>query len=120
MFARTAFRAGFGVMMAGLLALLAGGWSGRHPPGFPPRDAQPLIPEAKAFKNAVPMPPPVPRELDKTVLSAYVVEPGDVLLVQPVKLDSPARLPPDQTILPDGKIDLGEYGRVLVAGKTVE
>ena len=66
------------------------------------------------------MPPPVPRELDKTVLAAYVVEPGDVLLVQPVKLDSPAHLPSDQTILPDGKIDLGLYGRVLVAGKPIE
>jgi protein involved in polysaccharide export with SLBB domain len=66
------------------------------------------------------MPPPVPRELEKTVLPAYVVEPGDVLLVQPVNLESPVRLPSDQTVLPDGKIDLGQYGRLLVAGKTVE
>jgi protein involved in polysaccharide export with SLBB domain len=83
-------------------------------------DAQPLLPEAKAFKNAVPMPPPVPRELDKSVLATYVVEPGDVLLVQPVNLDSPAHFPSDQTILPDGKIDLGQYGRLLVAGKPIE
>jgi protein involved in polysaccharide export with SLBB domain len=102
------------------MALVAAGCSSLNPLAFRTGDAQPLLPEAKAFKNAVPMPPPVPRELDKTVLSGYVVEPGDVLLVQPVKLESPARLPPDQTILPDGKIDLGEYGRVLVAGKTVE
>ncbi len=105
---------------AGLTALLAAGCSSLNPLAFRTGDAQPLLPEAKAFKNAVPMPPPVPRELDKTVLSAYVVEPGDVLLVQPIKLDSPARIPADQTILPDGKIDLGEYGRVLVAGKPIE
>jgi protein involved in polysaccharide export with SLBB domain len=115
-----ALRACFSLATVGLMAVLAAGCSSLNPLAFRTGDAQPLLPEAKAFKNAVPMPPPVPRELDKTVMSAYVVEPGDVLLVQPVKLDSPARLPPDQTILPDGKIDLGEYGRVLVAGKTVE
>jgi protein involved in polysaccharide export with SLBB domain len=105
---------------AGLVALLAAGCSSLNPLAFRTGDAQPLLPDAKAFKNAVPMPPPVPRELDKSVLAAYVVEPGDVLLIQPTKLDSPARIPSDQTILPDGKIDLGEYGRVLVAGKPVE
>ena len=50
----------------------------------------------------------------------YVVEPGDVLLVQPASLDSPARLPGDQPILPDGTINLGRYGRLIVAGKTVD
>jgi protein involved in polysaccharide export with SLBB domain len=103
-----------------LLTFAAGGCSSLNPLAFRTGDAQPLLPEAKAFKNAVPMPPPVPRELDKSVLPVYVVEPGDVLLVQPVKLESPARLPSDQTILADGKIDLGEYGRVLVAGKPLE
>lgn len=120
MFARTALRAGQGLLTAGLMAVLAIGCSSLNPLAFRTGDAQPLLPEAKAFKNSVPMPPPVPRELDKTVLSAYIVEPGDVLLVQPVKLESPARMPPDQTVLPDGKIDLGEYGRVPVAGKSVE
>src|SRR5262249_18970851 len=46
--------------------------------------------------------------------------PGDVLLVQPVDLDSPARIPGDQPVLPDGTINLGRYGRVLVAGRTVD
>src|SRR5262249_42605599 len=49
-----------------------------------------------------------------------VVEPGDVLLVQPADLDSPVRLPADQPVLPDGTINLGRYGRVVVAGKTVD
>src|SRR5204862_7169157 len=72
------------------------------------------------FRAAAPLPAPVPRELAKVALPAYVVEPGDVLLVQPADLDSPARFPADQTVLPDGKIDLGRYGRLAVAGKTDE
>jgi polysaccharide export outer membrane protein len=109
-----------GLLSVGLASLFAAGCSALNPASFRSGDSQPLIPEAKAFRKMVPMPPPVPRELDKTVIAAFVVEPGDVLLVQPVNLDSPARMPSDQTILPDGKIDLGQYGRVLVAGKTVE
>jgi protein involved in polysaccharide export with SLBB domain len=60
----------------------------------------------------------MPRELAKELHGAFVVEPGDTLLVQTVDLDSPLRLPPDQTIFPDGTIDLGVYGRPVVAGKT--
>src|SRR5262249_27262113 len=40
-----------------------------------------------------PIPPGLPRELDKEPLPRYTVEPGDVLLVQPANLDSPLRLP---------------------------
>src|SRR5438034_3234474 len=83
-------------------------------------DKQLLLPEAREIRNSVPQPAPVPRELSKAVLPAYIVEPGDVLLVTPADLDSPVRLPSDQTVLPDGRIDLGKYGRVQVAGKTVD
>lgn len=78
-----------------------------------------LIPEAKALRSAYPDPLPLPRELDKHVAVPYVIEPGDVLLVQPVNLDSPVRLPGDQTVLPDGTIELGRYGLLQVAGKTL-
>lgn len=79
-----------------------------------------LIPAAKALRSAYPAPlPPLPRELQKRVALPYVVEPGDVLLVQPANLDSPLRLPGDQTVLPDGTIQLGRYGELVVAGKTV-
>jgi len=106
---------------AGLTAVLLTGCSGlTNALAFRSGDAQPLIRPAAAIKNSVPVPAPVPRELDKTVLSAYVVEPGDGLLAQPLKLDSPAHLPADLTVLPDGKIDLGLYGRLLVAGKSIE
>jgi protein involved in polysaccharide export with SLBB domain len=79
----------------------------------------PLSRTAREVRQPVP-PADVPRELNKTVLAAYYVEPGDGLLIQPADLDSPVRLPADQTILPDGTIDLGRYGRIRVAGRTVE
>jgi polysaccharide export outer membrane protein len=78
-----------------------------------------LTAEAKALRSAYPDPLPLPRELDKRVAPPYVVEPGDVLLVQPANFESPVRLPGDQTVLPDGTIQLGRYGQILVAGKTI-
>jgi protein involved in polysaccharide export with SLBB domain len=65
-------------------------------------------------------PADLPRELDKHILPPYVVEAGDVLLVHPMDLDSPVRLPGDQPVLPDGTINLGKYGLLVVAGHTVE
>ncbi len=79
-----------------------------------------LTEDAKTFRKVNSEPWPLPRELDKKVLLPYVLEPGDVLLVQPADLDSPVRLPGDQPILPDGSINLGRYGRLVVAGKTVD
>lgn len=61
----------------------------------------------------------IPRELETTTLDEYVVGPSDGLLVIPVNLDSPARVPSDQTVLPDGTLDLGQYGSLRAAGKTV-
>jgi protein involved in polysaccharide export with SLBB domain len=78
-----------------------------------------LTPQAKALRSSYPDALPLPRELDKRVASTYIVEPGDVLLVQPVNLESPVRLPGDQTVLPDGTIQLGRYGQIIVAGKTI-
>jgi protein involved in polysaccharide export with SLBB domain len=78
-----------------------------------------LTDDAKYLRSAYPEPLPIPRELDKRVAMPYIVEPGDVLLVQPTNLDSPVRLPGDQTVLPDGTIQLGRYGQILVAGKAI-
>jgi polysaccharide biosynthesis/export protein len=77
-----------------------------------------LTEEAESFRLANLGNVQLPRELEKRSLPTYVVEPGDVLLVQPVDLDSPARLPGDQPILPDGSINLGKYGSLQVAGKS--
>ncbi len=79
-----------------------------------------LLSSTKELTKSVPANAVVPRELDKTVLSAYIVQPGDVLLVEPVQLDSPLRFPADQTVLPDGTIELGRFGRLIVAGRTLE
>lgn len=78
-----------------------------------------LIPEAEQFRNGAVPPPALPRELAKVPLAEYIVEPGDALLIQVNDLDSAVRLPADQPVLPDGAIELGEYGRPVVAGKTV-
>ncbi len=72
-----------------------------------------LLDAADAFRKQAPVPAAVPRELDKRPQPPYVVEPGDVLLVQPADVDSPVRLPGDQPVLPDGTIQLGKYGEVL-------
>ncbi|MBP3956178.1 SLBB domain-containing protein [Gemmata sp. G18] len=79
----------------------------------------PLNKNAKAVRDTAPVPAPVPRELAMSLLAPHVVEAGDTLLVQPVELDAPVRLPPDQPVQPDGTIDLGQYGRPVVAGKTL-
>lgn len=105
----------------GITAFLLAGCSVR--PGssvtlFP--EGHRLLDSAKEMRLAAPEPAPLPRELNKTVLPPYVVEPGDVLLVQPADLDSPVRLPGDQPVLPDGTINLGRYGRVKVAGMIVD
>src|SRR5437870_2335033 len=76
--------------------------------------------DASCLRAAQAEPVALPRELAKRFAPAFVVEPGDVLLVQTADLDSPVRLPGDQPILPDGTIQLGKYGRLVVGGKTVE
>jgi polysaccharide export outer membrane protein len=61
----------------------------------------------------------LPRELSEELLPVYIVEPGDVLYLEPAKFDSDIRLPSDQPVQPDGTISVGRFGRVQVAGMTV-
>lgn len=79
-----------------------------------------LLDSTKQLRAVAPMPAPLPRELAKTVLDVYLVEPGDVLLIEPEDFDSPIRFPGDQTVLADGTIDLQKYGRPVVAGRSLE
>jgi polysaccharide export outer membrane protein len=87
-------------------------------------------------------PPPIPRELQKSVLPDYVIEPPDILLIDAVRVvpKPPYRLNtldvvhvqvvgtfPDQsidgpyTVETGGAINLGpSYGTVAIAGKTLE
>lgn len=80
-------------------------------------DRYPLGDQARAARICLPQ--DLPRELRKSTIDEYRVEPGDGLLVVPHDLDSKVRIPADQTILTDGTIDLGKYGRLYVAGKSV-
>ncbi|WP_235935325.1 polysaccharide biosynthesis/export family protein [Candidatus Laterigemmans baculatus] len=79
-----------------------------------------LTEQTEAVLDASPRVAALPRELDKTVLPAMFLQPGDMLLVEPVDFASEVRLPADQEVLPDGTIDLAGYGRVIVAGLTIE
>src|SRR5262245_54206561 len=107
-------------LCAALLLLLAGcNTSPTNPLGIFP-EGQPLLKETREARKINSEPWALPRELDKQMAPAYVAEPGDTLLVQPAELDSPIRIPGDQPILPDGSIYLGKYGRLLVAGLTLE
>jgi protein involved in polysaccharide export with SLBB domain len=84
------------------------------------RAGQDLTPQAEFVLDHAPKVAPVARELCKAVPPSYVLEPGDTVLVEPSRFDSPLRFPADQVIQPDGTIDLGKYGRMVVAGKRVE
>lgn len=78
-----------------------------------------MLKTAHTISTATDNPLPLPRELAKQSLPSYVVEPGDVLLLEPVDFDNTLRLPGDQTVQPDGTIDLGIYGTLQASGKTV-
>jgi protein involved in polysaccharide export with SLBB domain len=79
-----------------------------------------LLETTERLRDQAPRRPEAPRELSKTVIEPYIIQPGDSLLIEPESLDTPLRFPADQTVLPDGTIDLGPYGRRIVAGKSVD
>ncbi|NNJ27931.1 polysaccharide biosynthesis/export family protein [Alienimonas chondri] len=81
--------------------------------------ADPLTPQADMARRGVPMPAQVPREFSKTLLPVYRLAPGDTVLIEPARFDTPLRFPADQPIQPDGTIDLGRFGRVAVAGMSL-
>src|SRR5205085_11317275 len=79
-----------------------------------------LLETTEQLRDRAPRNADMPRELSKTVINPYVIQPGDTLLIEPESLETPLRFPADQTVLPDGTIDLGPYGRRLVAGKSID
>jgi polysaccharide export outer membrane protein len=79
-----------------------------------------MLKTAKIFAESKVTPLSLPRELDKQVLAEYRIEPGDVLALEESNFDTSVRLPGDQTVRSDGSIDLGPYGRLMVAGLTVD
>jgi polysaccharide export outer membrane protein len=67
-------------------------------------------------------PPEAPREFNKRALSAYVIEPPDILIVRASTAVTFKNLPLEgqHLVRPDGTISLGPYGDVFVAGMTLD
>ena len=78
-----------------------------------------LTPQADCARRSVPMPAAVPREFHKTLLPTYRFAPGDTVLVESADFDANLKFPADQTVQPDGTIDLGRFGRPAIAGMSV-
>ena len=109
-------RAAAGLLACCVVAAALPGCAGGS--AFGPGD--PLTPQADCARRGVPIPAPVPREFAKTLLPTYRFAPGDTVLVEAARFDAPLRFPADQTVQPDGTIDLGRFGRPAVAGMSVE
>ncbi|MEM6689080.1 MAG: SLBB domain-containing protein [Planctomycetota bacterium] len=79
-----------------------------------------LTSQAEEVLDSAPAVANLPKELSMDVLPAHFLTPGDVLLIEPERLDSDVRVAADQRVLVDGTLDLGPAGRVVVAGQTIE
>lgn len=94
--------------------------------GFSPYPvAHVMTDDTKTVLAATPSGTNVPRELSKEVQANHFLQPGDELLLETVSLDPDEndlglRLPADQRVLADGTIDIGAFGRVVVASMTLE
>ncbi|WP_435017369.1 polysaccharide biosynthesis/export family protein [Tundrisphaera sp. TA3] len=62
----------------------------------------------------------IPRELDKVSMPDYVVEPPDILIVEVLEALPGRPITGERLVRPDGKISLGFYGDVYVAGLTLD
>jgi polysaccharide export outer membrane protein len=67
-------------------------------------------------------PPEAPREFNKRALSDYIIEPPDILIVRASTAVTFKNLPLEgqHLVRMDGKISLGVYGEIFVAGMTTE
>ena len=61
----------------------------------------------------------IPREFQKVSMPDYVVEPPDLLLVEVLEALPGRPISGERLVRPDGKISLGFYGDVYVAGLTL-
>lgn len=79
-----------------------------------------LTEESAAVLEQSPRHVQVPRELEQGVVPVHYLQPGDGLLIEPVDLESDVRIPADQHVMADGSLDLSAFGRVMVAGLSLE
>lgn len=80
-----AFRRGrvaYAGVVSGLLWIAAGGCSAAH------GSANALLKATRWARQPVPYHEALPRELDKTVVPAFVLQAGDVVAVEPASKDS--------------------------------
>jgi len=61
----------------------------------------------------------IPTELKKVTMPDYVVEPPDLVLVEVLEALPGRPISGERLVRPDGKISLGFYGEVYVAGLTI-
>ncbi len=80
----------------------------------------PLLNQTKDLAAASPRPTGLNHELAKATLPEYYIEAGDRILIESTELDSEFRAIGDQKVQVDGSVDIGHYGRLRVAGMTVE
>ena len=85
---------------------------------FPRKDR--LTKRADKLRRQHAHPIAIARETAKQPMPEYRLEPGDVVQIEPVRPDSVLEFPANQPVQPDGTVDLGRYGRVPVAGMTVD
>jgi len=97
----------------------------------PPARERDLLPKPKAKPGLEYLPPaavthPIeaPREFEKRTLSAYIIEPPDVLQIEGtpdlINPDKSVQLTGPALVASDGSISLATLGRVFVAGKTID
>lgn len=92
---------------------------------LPPPRPLGSLPSVVVYDGAAPPAHPfanVPREFEKMALPPYVVEPPDILLIQgstriTLRLQA---IQGQHLVGPDGTVNLGIYGKVPVAGLTLE
>src|SRR5262249_13608344 len=71
------------------------------------------IPEEKIASSHI------PREFDKVSMPDYVLEPPDLVIVEVLEALPGRPISGERLVRPDGKISLGFYGDVYVAGLTI-
>jgi len=87
------------------------------PDGGPgPEEAAPSGRRRMSAPGAAPTAPP--REFAKVSLPDYIIEPPDIILVEVLEALPGRPITGERLVQPDGKINLGFYGEVYVAGLT--
>jgi polysaccharide biosynthesis/export protein len=61
----------------------------------------------------------IPREFNKITMPEYVLEPPDLVILEVLEAAPGRPISGERLVRPDGKVSLGFYGEVLVAGLTI-